>query len=240
MGTVAGSSIRGFNVVVASAGSTIAWPDSPTGGYDRDGYVVYDTSLRHKVGRFGSYRSTLLAVGDRSVYWIPDGVRQCVEFDGRCMRYQDPIMRFDVTTGQQTTVSWASYWAARHSWSRTLMSPPHGVEVSDSSGTHVVRPPHADPELNDTFGFQFDGTHLQGGDFGVPVSVRLARTGQPLQLRVPAGYPTGSYFGISQWLDDDHVVMWSEDGSLLVCPVPDGRCRTVVEHGGVISFAGHG
>jgi hypothetical protein len=57
---------------------------------------------------------------------------------------------------------------------------------------------------------------------------------------MPAGYASGSYFGIFQWLDDDHVAMWSEDGSLLVCPVPDGRCRTTVKHGGIISFAGHG
>lgn len=242
MGTVDGSWIRGFNVALASAGSTVVWAESGTTAYSSTGeYVVYDTSLRHEVGRFGSARpeARLLAVGDRSVYWVPDA-RQCVEFDGRCVRYRDPIMRFDVTTGQQTTVSWESYWATRRSWSRTLMSPPHGVEISDASGTHVVRPPHADPELNDKYGFRLEGTRLLGGDYGVDVTVRLAQTGQRLQVRMPARYPSGTAFGITQWLDDNHVVMWSEDGSLLVCPVPDGRCRTIVKHGGIISFAGRG
>jgi hypothetical protein len=120
------------------------------------------------------------------------------------------------------------------------MSPPHGEEISDTSGTHVVRPPHADPELNDKYSFRLEGTRLLGDDYGVEVSVRLAQTGQPLQVRMPAGYPSGSYFGITQWLDDNHVVIWSEDGSLLVCPLPDGRCRTIVKHGGIFSFAGRG
>jgi len=241
LGAASGSWFRGWAIAIASAGSTVVWSDSKTGEY-----VVYDTSKRHEVGRFrpsGSSRSvlgTLLAVGDRSVYWVPDERRQCVEFDGRCMRYKDPIMRFDVTTGQETKVPWESYWATRRSWSRTLMSPPHGKEISDTNGTHVVRPPHADPELNDKYGFRLEGTRLLGDDYGVEVSVRLAQTGQPLQVRMPAGYPSGSYFGITQWLDDNHVAMWSEDGSLLVCPLPDGRCRTTVKHGGIISFAGHG
>jgi len=104
----------------------------------------------------------------------------------------------------------------------------------------VVRPPHADPELNDKYGFRLEGTRLLGGDYGVDVTVRLAQTGQRLQVRMPARYPSGTAFGITQWLDDNHVVMWSEDGSLLICPVPDGRCRTIVEHGGIISFAGRG
>jgi len=246
IGTVSGSWVRGWAIAIASAGSTVVW-ESGTGEYSETGeYVVYHTSVRHEVGRFhnsgssGSVLGTLLAVGDRSVYWLPDQDRQCVEFDGRCVRYRDPIMRFDVTTGQQTAVPWESYWATRRSWSRTLITPPHGEEISDTSGTHVVRPPHADPELNDTYGFRLDGTRLLGDDYGVEVSVRLAQTGQPLQVRVPAGYPSGSYFGITQWLDDDHVAMWADDGSLLVCPVPDGRCRTVVKHGGITSFAGHG
>jgi hypothetical protein len=235
LGTVAGDWVRGWGVELAGAGSTVVWSESET-----DAYVVYDTTVRHEVGRFGSARGTLLAVGDRSVYWVPDERRQCVEFDGRCMRYKDPIIRFDVTTGKQTKVPWESYWATRRSWSRTLMSPPHGYEISGTSGTHVVRPPHADPELNDKYGFRLEGTRLLGDDYGIEVSVRLAQTGQPLQVRIPAGYPSGSYFGISQWLDDNHVVMWYEDGALLVCPVPDGRCRTMIKHGAIISFAGHG
>lgn len=242
IGSVTGSWIRGFGIAFASAGSTVVWsePDrrnrSP---YETSEYVAYDTSLRREVGRFGSERSTLLAVGAHSVYWVPNA-GQCVAFDGACMRFRDPVMRFEVATSQQVAVSWETYWATRRGWPRTLMSPPHGKEVTDADGVRVVRPPHADPELSDDYGFRLDGTRLVGDDRAVDVTVRLARTGEPLRLRMPAGYPTGSYFGITQWLDDSHLVMWAEDGALLVCRVPDGRCRTTVEHGGITGFAGRG
>jgi hypothetical protein len=239
IGTVTGSWIRGFGIEFAGVGSTVVWsePDpEDRSPYGIGEYVVYDTSLGREVGRFGSDRGMLLAVGDGTVFWVPNR-GQCVEFDGRCVRFKDPIMRFDVRTGQQAAVSWESYWATRSSWPRTLVSPPHGKEIADG---RVVRPPHADPTLGDSFGFQLHGTRLVGGDFGVAVTVRLARTGAPLQLRMPARYPSGRYFGITQWLDDDHVVMWAEDGALLVCRLPDGRCRTTVRHGGITGFGGRG
>jgi hypothetical protein len=236
---VAGSWIRGFDIAFAGTGSTVVWsePDPEHRSPYRTGeYVVYDTSSGREVGRFGSDRAMLLEVGDGTVFWVPNR-GQCVEFDGRCVRFKDPIMRFDVRTGQQAAVSWESYWATRSSWPRTLVSPPHGKEIADG---RVVRPPHADPTLGDSFGFQLHGTRLVGGDFGVAVTVRLARTGAPLQLRMPPRYPSGRYFGITQWLDDYHVVMWAEDGALLVCRLPDGRCRTTVRHGGITGFGGRG
>jgi hypothetical protein len=243
IGTVAGSWIRGFRIAFASAGSTLVWSEQdPTVRDPRFTYaetgeiVVYDTSVRREVGRFGSARSMRLAVGDGTVYWVPNQ-GQCVEFDGECVRFTDPIMRFDAATGQQAAVSWESYWATRRGWPRTLMSPPHAKEIV---GGKVVRPRHADPSLSDSFGFQLHGTRLVAGDRGVAVTVRLARTGAPLQLRMPARYPSGSYFGITQWLDDDHVVMWAEDGALLVCRLPDGRCQTAVRHGGITGFGGRG
>jgi hypothetical protein len=152
-----------------------------------------------------------------------------VDFDGECVRFKDPVTRFDVATGQQAAVSWESYWATRSSWPRTLMSPPHGEEIADAYGVRVVRPPHADPKLFDDYSFRLEGTRLVGDDRGVDVTVRLARTGEPLRVRVPASSPSDRYFSITQWLDDYHLVMAAEDGSLLVCRVPDGRCRTTVQ-----------
>ena len=61
---------------------------------------------------------------------------------------------------------------------------------------------------------------------------------------MPAGYRSGGT--ISQWLDDDHVVMkadnWVRPGhmSLLVCRVPSGRCRTSVKDAGITGFGGRG
>jgi hypothetical protein len=57
---------------------------------------------------------------------------------------------------------------------------------------------------------------------------------------MPAGYPSDGFYAISQWLDDDHVVMNDGDGSLLVCRVPSGRCRTTVKHAGITGFGGRG
>jgi hypothetical protein len=241
IGTVTGSWIRGFGIAFASAGSTVVWsepdPQDRTPYYPRTGeYVAYDTSLRREVGRFGSERSMLVAVGDDTVYWVPDE-RQCVDFYGECLRFKGSVMRFDVATGGQASVSWESYWATRSSWPRTLMSP-QLEEIGDPET--VVRPPHADPKLNDSFAFRLDGTRLVGDDGSVDVTVRLARTGAPLRLRMPAGYPSDGFYAISQWLDDDHVVMNDGDGSLLVCRVPSGRCRTTVKDAGITGFGGRG
>ena len=175
----------------------------------------------------------LVAVGDDTVYWVPDE-RQCVDFYGECLRFKGSVMRFDVATGGQAAVSWESYWATRSSWPRTLMSP----QLEEIDGGRVVRPPHADHKLDDSFAFRLDGTRLVGDDGSVDVTVRLARTGAPLRLRMPAGYRSGGT--ISQWLDDDHVVMNDGDGSLLVCRVPSGRCRTTVKDAGITGFGGRG
>ena len=124
----------------------------------------------------------------------------------------------------------------RSGWARTLMSP----QLEEIDGGRVVRPPHADPKLNDSFGFRLDGNRLVGDDGSVDVTVRLSRTGAPLRLRAPAGYPSDGYFDISQWVDDDHVVMNADDGSLVVCRVPRGRCQTTVKHAGITGFGGRG
>lgn len=244
IGTVTGSWIRGFNIWFAAAGSTVVWSEPDQTAVDpadfypptRE-YVVYDTSLRREVGRFGSAQSMVVAVGDDTVYWVPDE-RQCVDYYGECLRFKAPVMRFDGSTGRQVTVSWASYWAARRSWPRTLMSP-QLEEIGDPE--RVVRPLHADPKLNDSFGFTLEaGGRLVGDDGSVPVTVRVARTGAPLRLRVPPGYPPDAYFAITQWLDDDRVVMNGNEGSLLVCQVPSGRCRPAVKGTGLTSFRGRG
>ena len=96
---------------------------------------------------------------------------------------------------------------------------------------------------------------LQGADFrqvgrelvnvnsnGDPT--QLTRTnGDEVRLRLPKGYTAPaldegeSLIGTSQWLDDDHIVVWAyegggdlppQHGDLLVCRLPDGVCRVEV------------
>ena len=104
----------------------------------------------------------------------------------------------------------------------------------------MVRPPHATPKL-DSVGFRIVGDRLTGDDGTVPVTVRLARTGQPLRLRVPPGLHSDSDIRVAQWLDDEHVVIGVQDpDTLLVCPVPTGRCRVAFEGRAIGGFGGRG
>ncbi len=82
-----------------------------------------------------------------------------------------------------------------------------------------------------------------GVDFdGAPRELSTAG-GDPVGLRLPAGYThpgpegSGSLIQVSQWLDDDRVALWADDGGgdlpakhgdLLVCRLPDGTCRVAV------------
>ena len=243
IGVTTGSWIRGFGVWFASSGSTVVWsepdPAGPSTPYPptRE-FVVYDTSLQREAGRFGSVRSLVVAVGPDAVYWVPRD-RQCVDFYGECLRFTPPLMRFDLSTGQPTETSYAAYRTDRITWPGTLMSP-QLEEIAVGNTEKVVRPPHADPKLNDTFGFRLRGSRLVGDDGSIDVTLRLARTGEPLRLRVPPGYPEDAAFGITQWLDDDRVVVHDEHGNLLACRLPVGRCRKVASDVGVISFSGRG
>lgn len=243
VGVVTGSWIRGYGLEIARSGSTVVWSEpelthGPEPYADIGEYVVYDTSLQREVGRFGSARSGVVAVGADVVFWVPRVRHQCVGFYGVCRRLRAPVMRFDMSTGEQTALSYAAYRAERLTWPRTLLSPL--LEEVDE-GT-VVRPPHAAPKIDDVSGFLVHDGRLVGDDGSIPVTLRLARTGEALRLRVPRRYPDDAALYLLQWLDDDHVVVGDEDGRLLVCPVPRGRCRTVVATKGhrIVGFNGRG
>jgi hypothetical protein len=77
----------------------------------------------------------------------------------------------------------------------------------------------------------------EGGDV---VTVRIARTGEQVRLRLDEGYPPDvDAFSTVTWLDDDRVVLLADD-SLLVCRLPVGRCRAVVPGPVLADFAGRG
>ena len=243
IGRASGSWVRGYQVQFSSAGSMVVWfepdPDArslnPAYGVGGE-YVAYDTGQRREAGRFGSGRSAIVAVLDDDVYWLPDS-RQCVDFYGECLRFKGHAMRFEASTGRQVPVSWSSYRAVRSDSARTLVSP----QLEEIAEGTVVTPAHPQPKFNNGFGFRREGNRLIGDDGTIDVVVRLARTGAPLRLRVPADYTASDYFTITQWLDDDRVVLSASDADdLLVCRVPSGRCRLAVTRSSLDDFAGRG
>jgi hypothetical protein len=75
----------------------------------------------------------------------------------------------------------------------------------------------------------------------LPERPRVASTGKPLNLRIPADYSASDYFGITQWLDDDRMVVSAEDaGDLFVCRLSSGRCRIAVTGSPLTGFHGRG
>jgi hypothetical protein len=97
------------------------------------------------------------------------------------------------------------------------------------------------PKFSDRFDFRRDGTRLIGDDGTVDVTVRVASTGRPVELRVPADYDVATHFSITQWLDDDRVVLSADhEGDLLVCRLPQGRCSIAATGTGLTNFAGRG
>jgi hypothetical protein len=81
----------------------------------------------------------------------------------------------------------------------------------------------------------------------VPVGSLTRTSGEPVDLRAPAGFSNTVYeLAVVQWLSDDRVVLWSEDptqgdgdlpsgpGALLVCTLSDGGCREAFQSSSII------
>jgi hypothetical protein len=199
--------------------------------------VVYDTGRLHEVGRLGS-AAAVVAVDEHYVYWTPatpDGA-SCADNEtdaNGCNRYRD-LRRFDVRRGTQVRVSWASYIADRRSRPR-LLSSTGADEPVFFEKTHFTR----------------HGDRLVGGDLGLgqTYTVRDARTGTPIPLRLPRGYDAAQdNFHLAQWLDDESftvVAGWYghdelTDGDILLCRTSGGRCRVLVPGGPPVTDAYHG
>jgi len=235
IGRATGSIIRGFDVQFSNAGSTVVWGEPDPSDHEpyyprRAQYVVYDTGHRREVGRFGSEQSEILAVLDDYVYWIP-GRAWCLDFQryyASCRRYKG-VMRFNVSTGTQQRVSWASYRADLGSRERTFVTPFMG-------GGGVP-----EPVLSDGIDFVAHGRHLvhDDGD-GRAITARLAATGHVVRFGIPAGYANEDYYPMVMWLDDDRLVIRADVHGLLTCRVSSGRCRVAVAGETETGFGGHG
>lgn len=224
IGTVEGSPLTGFPVAPSAAGSIVVWEEPEDG--ERGEYVVFDTEDMRVLTRVprsaASYQ--VLSVHDDAVYWADAdevGCREVVNFPA-CVRNKTVVQRYDVATGALTRVSGASYDRDRRSRSRTIVGPLFG-----ESGTVIY----------DGLTFIRHGRRLlaDGGEPGAEYDVQLAQTGAPIRLRIPAGTTAADRILLTQWLDDDRVVLFALDGDggswlgdtgdFFTCDISSGTCR---------------
>jgi hypothetical protein len=229
----AAPTFHGEAVATGDYGSLVVWPDvSHVKEQLPDELLVYDTSRHEEVGRIpviGDY-NMLLYVDRDSVYFNPDpDLPGCWVIEIQDIHHcpEPHLFRFDVASGKSTKISVAQLEAEVRSHSRLFW-----------------RRPSASNDLPFSVGtlFRQVDRRLVAGTFDGDPTLTLT-DGEEVGLRLPAGYSVpglkwgGSVIYTSQWLDDDHVVVWATEGGgdlppqhgdLLVCRLPDGICRVEV------------
>lgn len=223
-------SSAGQDLVQTSAtGSLVSWLDCAPGAGTK--VVVFDTSagqevVRRRLPSCGTSSSagfdpscTLRAVVGEHVYVGRPA------FGSRDPR-RDDLLLVDAATGRVGRTSQAAL-------DDDIRSQPRGLVLGRSWLTGT-------PVTGSWAWFRQTGmpvTFRAAGDRLVPIMMRPpdgrdgvtsafdTATGDRLDLRLPRGYATGpeTRFLVTQWLDDDTLVLVSE-GDLLRCRLPDGRC----------------
>ncbi|HEU5037754.1 MAG TPA: hypothetical protein VFT70_12170 [Nocardioides sp.] len=208
-------------VSTGSAGSLVVWADVVH--QNRSELVVYDTARLDEVGRIPfpvrGHEALVDYVGEDEVWYATD--------DGRT---DSSIYRFDVRSGTTTS-------HPRSDLDAVLESRPRTFAAVDGDGRVV----HGEPSFTEEAGRLVAGIHTAGvSEDAAPVTLA---DGSELRLRLPSAY-VGPWppdeqpaLSVSQWLDDDHIVLWADDGGgdlpakrgdFLVCPLPDGVCDVTV------------
>ena len=257
IGRVSGSWVRGYQVRFSTAGSTVVWFEPDPHGRLRNSnvgvkgeYVVYDTGERREVARMGSAgrdpdrqgHSHLVIEGvfDDYVYWIPDDRdgEWCREYSkpgGMCLHHR-AVMRLDVGTGTQAKVPWPAYVGDR-------LSRPRMFFASTYTADYPYNPTPGDHPGEEGVGVHRDGDRLVADYYGGSgaVTVRRAGTDERVRLRPPAGYHAVNDFFMVAWLDDARVVLMADNkDDLLICRLPDGRCRVAAKGPLYADFGGRG
>ena len=204
-----------FEVWTSNPGSLVVWAEASTSNENGpQRFIVYDTSRHEVVARMPSKAiySSVLFVDDQHIFFNSDS--------GTHLR------RYDVASGETHKISRASFEAALSTRDRML-------KLAENRGdTGTVFTERGAARFNQV------GRRLVPVDSnGDPTTFRLA-SGEPLELRLPAGYTApGEEMPVVQWLDDDRIVLFSYNyegdfppqvGDLLVCRLPDGLCRVAV------------
>jgi hypothetical protein len=218
-----------FAVATANPGSLVAWlsvePGVDTTQLHNEEISVYDSHQRKVVARVPVPRhlgetiepERIVVNGDR-IYWE----------NGPGENWPS-VGRYDISTKTQKTVSWSSYRADLANNPRMLSF----GNASDQGGPPpVVAQRLAAFMQNGDRLVPTDNIHYGSRESEIPTT-RL--DGQPLQLRVPAGYDAETTsFVVVQWLNDRRLVLFAYHehnelpmhvGDLLVCPVPTGSCE---------------
>jgi hypothetical protein len=220
------------NVVTGDSGSLVVWRDVTSCKDQRThGFVVYDTARREVVGRIPleDNDGSLLYVDEDQVYFSPQLSPGCWVHDIHTCH--DPhLFRFDVPSGRTTKITLAELDAELSNRARIFVSSlPELIEYYS----------HFRPGAS----FRQVGSRLA---YAYPAALRTT-SGDEIRLRLPDGWtapgpspePEGfpGRIQVSQWLDDDHIVVFANDGGgdlpakegdLLVCRLPDGGCRVAV------------
>ena len=223
-------------VNTGDSGSLVVWADA-TGRKDQIPieFVVYDTSRREEVARIpfterGRWDSVVY-VDEDQVYFNPDpSTPGCWAIDVDDIHpCKDPhLFRFDVASGETTKIRLAELDAE-------MGRQPRMFKAVAQNGAVSYGPDASFRQVRGRL-----ATVTSGGDAST-----LTRTNGDAssRLRLPSGFtPLGqrideSVITTSQWLDDDHVVVWAsggggdlpaQQGDLLVCELPDGTCLVAV------------
>jgi hypothetical protein len=220
-----------YPVYTGNPGSLVVWLEGIGSHPD---LVVFDTSQRAEVARLDS-DTTLLGIGAGAVYLTPDWATTpgCwIVDEHRCPQPQ--LLRYDVASDRTDTID-------RETYEAELRAEPRAFQ--GARGDSVSRVRVAVSALGWTF--TRDGQRLVPGD------PSLARTtGEPVDLRWPGAAAVSDPaegFWVSQWLDDDRVVLagYQDTGDgpdgigmadsyaasyvdLLVCTLSTGVCDLTV------------
>lgn len=201
-------------LVSGNAGSRLMWFDF---GAVRPEAVVYDTGTREVLLRStvdippGSWAGPHSVTDDAGyLFYDPDPFADD----------EVPQVRLDLTTGDQAVISPEDYLADVGS------HPARSLQISHAERGFKLY------EIVEGPGHQFDIDRGRLRPMGMqPLEVRDAATGEELALEAPDGYPDTNPVWLTQWLDDDSVVLLDPRGGqnrLLVCPVPTGTCEVAV------------
>ena len=235
LGRTGDAGIRGDEIMKSAVvGSSLAWVDHSSSSPDQ--VVLYDTRRMEEVAR-----TPLGAVPGCGAEWPYDPLNSCVTVvavrdqivyvAARTGDYlggfaaNPSLLAYDMTTGQRRTVTRDEFVEGFRGTPRTLV-------VGDSLESGEVTP---------GVGVFLDVQHgvlVKARDRRPPSSSSLvgANGRTVVSFALPATYPHGATFVISQWVDDDGFVIWSNDyaeletgrGGLLLCRLSTARCEVAV------------
>lgn len=238
IGTTYGSPARGYSVEAGDTGSLLVARDDGEGG-GRSYQVVIDTSTGYVTHResaeFGGKDVAVLSVYGDEIYFVYTADTPCdLAGDRGCLRYRW-VLRYRADGDVREVLSWPQYDQDLRSRPRTIVGPDLGTPpVPGTFPLDILGPPS-----NHRWGLVFErqGTDLSARDYdgARELTLRQARTGEPIRLSVP-GATKASSFEFSQWLDDDRFVLFAythttrgtevaDEGDILVCALSTGHCR---------------